>query len=174
VVFQNAVEGFFRVLPPLSARARERFGALGITPEGPFLPAYTSDQMQDLEEIAAEELFPALDRSHALRRVGELQVEGFAKTALGTALFALLRILGRRRSLERVTRSWRSANNYVETKVTEIEPDVVHIWVNYAGRNPEICLGILSAALEATNQRPRQATVFEAQFPSAVYRFDWR
>lgn len=174
VVFQNAVQAFFRVLPPITQRARERFLALGVRPEGPYLPAYTTDQMYALEEVAAEELFPQLGRSEALQRVGELQVGGFGSTALGTALFALLRILGRRRSLERITRSWRSANNCIEATVTEVEPDVVHIWVNYVGRNPEVCLGILNAALKATSQTPRQASVFQAEFPTAIYRFDWR
>ena len=151
LVFSATIGVLFRevlseqVTPPV----QERLKAVGIDLARTLDPAYPVRVFDDAMEVVAVHGMPELEKTAALRRIGELQVEAFSRTLLGKASFQFLRLLSHRRYLDRMTKSFRNANNYVEAKVEQVEPQVFRVWINDVGRFPEVFQGILTGASRA-------------------------
>jgi len=86
------------------------------------LPAYPAEKDEPLGDHHGDDALPALERDEALERLGEDFFRGFSSTLIGQALKAMMRVIGTRRSLQRMERNFRTGNNYMETRSPRSAP----------------------------------------------------
>lgn len=173
VVFGHSVEGLLRVLQSrMTTRCAERLLAAGLDPQR-LLPGYEAERFYRFLEIIADELFPGVARAEALRSIGRLQVDGFLTTVLGRAAFELFRIVGPKRMLGRLTRGWRSANNFVEASSKEVGPDRFEVWLRPVGPYPEVHRGILERALEVATRPGARVEILRRTDEEITFSVEW-
>jgi uncharacterized protein (TIGR02265 family) len=147
VVFGTSVEALVRVLgPTLTEPVRARFLALGVDLERPN-PAYPYETWLDALRLAMALKWPEAPLDEATYRMGRAIFESYGETVMGKALLQLVKVLGPRRGLERMTRNLRTTNNYSETRLTVVGPNQYHLWVNKVAF-PHYFRGLLEAGLE--------------------------
>jgi uncharacterized protein (TIGR02265 family) len=174
VVFEQTIEALFhrslsnRLTPPL----KEQLKAAGLNLDAKLLPAYPFDTWMTVLELTAKALHADLPIDQAMFRVGESFLDGYQETFLGRAVLGMIRVLGPRRTILRATQNFRSGNNYTETKITEVEPSVLDLWMNEVGPWPTFTAGIIHAALKATGAEPR-IEIRDHDGHACTYRVGW-
>jgi uncharacterized protein (TIGR02265 family) len=171
LIFSPTIEELFvkRLGPRLTPPIRDQLRGVGLDVNKPLLPAYSLPVFDAALEVVARSVFSELARAEAFRELGRLQVDAFAETLLGRASFQLLKLFSTPVFLTRLTRAWRNANNFIQTRLTESGPQTWEVWVNDVGRFPEVIQGILKAALERANHRV-EVEIGQREGPSCVYR----
>lgn len=134
--------------------------------------AYPAEKWAAATDLAARRLFPELHPSVAVSKVGELIVDAYGTTAVGGALLGLLKLLGPRRVANRVSRSFRSANNYAEDRVTEHGPQDFELWTNEL-HVPFLHQGVIRRALEIIGARSCTVEVIARDATGTTYRCRW-
>ena len=157
VVFEQTIEGLFvRALgPQLTPGFKQRLAAIGLDVDARLRPAYPFDVWMKSLEIAASELYPTQPTTEAMFKVGTHLIDGYKETFLGRAVLGMIRVLGPRRMLMRATQNFRSGNNYTESRVTDVDPHTLELWMNEVGPYPTFTAGIIHAALAATGVTPK-------------------
>ena len=118
VVFSPTFDALVRALgPTLSEPAKAHFKAAGVDFDARLVAAYPLETWLASMEIGSELLLPGETREKRFFNLGHRIVASFAETMIGLALVALMRVIGPRRALERMTRNLRAANNFTETSV---------------------------------------------------------
>jgi len=84
--------------------------------------AYDYPTWVKLQQLLVDLFYPSLPRDQAMRQLGQDYMKGLEQTLVGKAIFAMSRLSGTRKMLERMTRNVRSANNYMESEL-EQQPD---------------------------------------------------
>lgn len=118
------VEGLFRralktrLTPSLVAKLRER----GLELDKPLQPAYPAERCAEWIRLVAE-LYPPLSEREATYQVGRANMDGYVQTVLGRAVVQVLKVIGPKRTLPRLGRSFRTGTNYMQVDVREVLPD---------------------------------------------------
>jgi uncharacterized protein (TIGR02265 family) len=173
LIFDNAVDGLFRALsgrmtPALIDRLRD----VGLDLKGKRKPGYTLEEWRAILRVTREELFPGLAAAIGYRRLGELFIDGYMQTVLGSAVAGLLRLLGPKRTLVRATQNFRSANNYTETKLTELGPNHFELWMNEVD-NPDFTMGIILRGIVVAGGKDGSVRVISHDAQSCVFDVTW-
>ncbi len=171
MVFAHSVEALFQhaLGDKLTPKARARLRMRGLDLERP-KPSYGWAEFHEWVRIAAQEVHPELAIDGALEQVGMTVLEGFEKTLLGKAVVALGKVFGPKRTLGRMTENFRSTNNYVETRLTELGNNSYDLWINDVGGVPAYYRGIMKAVM--TLAGVKNVAVEERPEPgSAAYTF---
>ncbi|MBS2032984.1 MAG: DUF2378 family protein [Deltaproteobacteria bacterium] len=150
LVFTPTIEELFvRLLgAQLTPDIRRELREVGLDIDAKLLPAYPVRVLDAAMDVVVRRVFSHLPREVAFAKLGEMQLDAFAQTLLGRAAFQFMRLLSVERFLDRLTRGWRNANNFMEARVTRVEPDVFDVWVNDVGQYPEVIGAIMRRALE--------------------------
>jgi len=172
LVWKHTVEGLVRMgKPRATPRWKQRLKDAGLDVEAPVAAVYTRDQWRSFIFISAEELFEGEPdaRFHAM---GHAFIEEYAQTFLGRAVAAVLKIIGPKRALERMTKSLRSGNNYSETRTTFLGPARAEFWLNETLGAPSYICGALEAVL-ATAGAKATVRVAKVEGTSATFDIVW-
>ena len=175
VVFGHTFAAVVERLPPgtLTPKVKAELQAVGFDPDRKQLVAYPQDVWVKFTYILSRALFPHLEEAQAHRRFGERLIEGYAQTTMGKAVMALLRIIGPRRGLTRTAKSFRSGNNYFETRFEEVGPNTFHWWVNETGTHPQMLAGMVSAAMKDMGVAAPLVEHLDTPGPGRTYRVGW-
>lgn len=157
VFFNHTVAAMFlEAFPPASvpglvAGYRER----GLDVERPLLPAYAVPVWRACLELQRRAVFPDDSLEEASRKQGVRYTDAYLeRTLLGGALLAMLRVLGPRRAMERMTRNFRSGNNFSEATFTVTGPDTGTLWLNdIFSASPHYIVGMLEQGLHRMGSR---------------------
>lgn len=173
LIFAQTFEGLLRSLsgklsPQLVAGLRER----GLDPGATLLPAYPQRVWIEVLSFVARELHPGLPLEAAVAAVGRSFMDGYAETMVGRAMVAMTRLLGPRRTLERVNRQFRTGNNFTETRLTLVSGTEYHLWVNEV-RLAGWYVGILSRGLELAGGKAVQVELHQRDEPGGTFRVKW-
>ncbi len=143
--FAHVFEGLFMrgLKDHLDDRLKARLKEKGLDLSKPLDPAYPSHVLSDCIIVAAQTVYPSLPLDQALNAVGHAFFRGYTGTMLGQAMLQLLRLLGPRRTLERMQRNFRTGNNYMETRFKALGPQNVELWFNETRGIPAYFQGIL-------------------------------
>ena len=172
-VFASAVEGLYlralkgRITPEL-ARALH---ALGLDVDH-VLPAYALETWEHSLRVTCEQLFPEHKPEDAMAELGRLLIAGYQQTAIGKAIFPLMRILGPARVLARMSRNFQSGNNYTDTRVTQVTPSEALLWFNRVIQ-PAFYRGILEAGLTAAGAKELAVELGEREGEGFTFRIRW-
>lgn len=127
VVFGSAVEGMRKALgKQFTPALLEKFKAAGVDFDKAQV-AYTLDTWLMVIRTLAATLGSEIAEGDRYQHLGRLFMRGFVETPVGFAALAAGKVFGTRRTLMRMGRNFRTAANYVETEVTEVGPNEVHI-----------------------------------------------
>jgi len=170
VVFASSMEGMWRALQPPTPGEAEAFARAGIDGKR-FLPAYPLVQYTDLLDACGASRFGHLETLARFTEVGRLFMVGYEKTLVGQALIAVLRVLGPRRMLDRMTRNFRTANNYTEVTLEPVSPTQHVLRITHVTR-PGLFIGLLEKGL--TYAGAKQLSVMLLEHRDKVARFEIR
>jgi uncharacterized protein (TIGR02265 family) len=175
LVFSHTVEGLFtrglsgRVTPGLKEQLRKE----GLDLDRPLLPAYPLETWSRCMALAASTLYPGEPQEVALRKLGERMIEGYLETAMGRAMFGVLKLLGPQRTLGRMQKNFRSANNYTEVRISEVGPSEADLWMNEPGFMRFFMQGVLLAGLRGAGAPDVAVTLRHFDDATVTYRIAW-
>jgi uncharacterized protein (TIGR02265 family) len=175
LVFQHGVEGLFhvslkgRIPPALRARLKDA----GLDLARPLLPAYPRAAWNHFLQLTAEGLWPTEPPERAYHALGRELLMGYSRTLMGGAILRLLRLIGPRRTLDRMTQNFRSAGNYNLCSVKDLAPREVLFWLNEPTLHPAYVAGILDAVLELVGVKQRDIQVHQQDVDGCTYRVRW-
>ena len=175
LVFEHTLEGLFvralagRMTPAL----RERLRTVGVDLDRKLQPAYSFETWCSAVHVSARLLHADLPTDVALARLGESMVEGYRTTVLGRALFSVLQLMGPRRGVARAQQVFRSGNNYTQTRMTDLSPSSLELWMNEAGFIRAFTQGALLAGLRATGAAEPRVEVYAFTEADVTYRVSW-
>ena len=175
LIFAPAVEGLLRSLKPvLDASAKAKLKAAGLDPEAPVPPGVPLETWLKVITIASELVAPGTSFDEGSYRLGRRFIDGYAETLVGKALLAALRVLGPRRTLARMSRNFRSGNNFSDTTLSEPSPGDYRLWCNQVSY-PHWYRGVIEAGLEAAGAREVQVELYahDLSTKSATFRVRW-
>ncbi|HEX8822829.1 MAG TPA: DUF2378 family protein [Archangium sp.] len=175
LVFEHTVEGLFRfsLRTRLSSPAWQALREAGVDLSKPLLPAYPYETWRRGLEIAVGDLYPLLPRAEAWRHLGREVVNGMVHTLMGRAMVGVARLLGPLRSLRRLNNTLRSADNYVESRLTELSPTSCEVWLNEVMDQPSYYQGVLEASLGLAGARNVKTRVVARDGRGAVLHVEW-
>jgi uncharacterized protein (TIGR02265 family) len=172
-VFAQAFESLLRTCgTPPSAEVVLAFKKAGVDVDRPLQVAYPLPVYLDVVLAVRQLRYPQLSDAEAFHRLGRSFIERYSTTVMGKALMAMLKLMGPKRALSRLTQSFRTASNYVEATAREIGPGrhEVRIWpVRYA----DYYQGMLQAGLEAAGAKDLVVTTRSYEDEVAVYELRW-
>lgn len=142
--FDQAIEGLWlkAIADWITPSLRASLKTQGIDLDKPLLPGYPAQVVARCLKITATALFPGQDEDTALREVGRLFLLGYQQTLIGRAVIQVLRLIGPRRSLERMQTNFRSVN-YIKTRFTSLGPTSGELWINHVDEVPAYFAGII-------------------------------
>lgn len=174
LVFSQTVEGLLRAVgEDLDAPLKARLQRLGLDPTAPLLPAYPQAVFADALRAVAEALFPGEAAHEQEHRVGLRFMDGYAATFIGRAMVPMMRLIGPGRTLQRLSRQFRTGNNYSETKVSELGPGHYELWCSHVS-SPGWYEGLLERGLELAGGRDVRVHLTRHDGEGATFDITWR
>lgn len=130
LVFLQTFEGLVRAYGSrFNHELRTNFRLYGFDPER-LLPAYPQQTFVEVLRLISRELHPHEEPNTAIRLTAKGFLDGYDETLVGRAMLAAIRIIGPRRTLERLTRQFRTGNNFSDTRLTQLGPTEFELWCN--------------------------------------------
>ena len=172
VVFGQSMEGLYRALAPHTPQERAAFLKAGVTKEGHFDAAYSLETWMSVLDACGASRFAQLPELERFTEVGRLFFQGFQKTLIGSALMAMLKILGPRRTLERLTRNFRTANNFTVGTLESLAPNHHKVHINYTAR-PGFYLGLIESGCAHAGAKDLTVKVIETKDFATTYEVKW-
>jgi uncharacterized protein (TIGR02265 family) len=178
VVFAHTLEGLFlqALGDRLPQEARAQLAREGLDLSRKLAPAYPQEDFSRWVALAARAVSPDLSPEAALAHAGEELVRGYERTLMGKAVLALVRLVGPRRALERMTRTLRSGNNYLDTRLSDWREGGCTLWVNETGGIPAFFVGLFERLLLTAGAREARVEVVPqpAGTAGALFRIHWQ
>ncbi len=171
VVFSSVFESCVRLLQRNEPEALSAVREAGVNVDK-LQAAYPADTWRTVSRLAAKALFPDAAPDQADYLLGQQFMEQYAQTIIGGALMATLRLIGPRRAFTRVSRSFRTSNNYMEDRVTERGPNDYELWLNEP-LVPHVNRGVLQATLTAIGAKGCSVEVVAVDAEGVTYRCRW-
>lgn len=176
IEFEQAADGLFRgALDAYSDPALvQKLNAHGLDLTRKLQPAYPAADFYRWVRIAAEHRFPDVSGTEAVREVGKLAVRrGLQSTVIGRAVLVSLKLLGIRRALLRIGRSFRSGNNYIEASVEELGPTALSIRLGPLVGPKEYFEGVLEEGPRVLGAKTSRVQALRVEGEHHVFRVDW-
>lgn len=152
LIFVQTFEGLTRAYGSrFTPELLTNFRLYGFDPER-LLPAYPQKTFIEVVRLIARALNPGLEENEAIRAVGRGFIDGYDETLVGRAMLGMIRLIGPRRTLERLTRQFRTGNNFSDTRLMQKGPTEYELWCNEV-RLPGWYQGIISRGLEVAGSR---------------------
>lgn len=126
----------------------------------------------EARNAAAASRFPQLPEFERYSQLGRLFMHGYARTSVGSALLSLLRVVGPERAVQRMTRNFRTANDFTEVEVLPLASTGALLRVRHVER-PGFVHGVLAAALEATEAAKLSVNFISNEGSAATFEVRW-
>lgn len=171
VAFSSLMQSLEKILRPLDAPTMERVRAMGIDFDK-LLPAYPVETWYAGVELAMSRFDPSLTPEQKQNHFGVRLVEVYGDTLVGKAMYAMMRIIGPERSIQRATRSFRTATNFLDTSYVVHGPRDWELTMNevvFPHRYP----GFFEKALSVAGAKNVKVELTGLTDTHATYRSRW-
>ena len=150
LIFSGSIEALMKVVAAhkLSAETMKALAAMRMGPGFKIEPAYPARDWAKAVKLIGAELFPGLPPDEQHRQLGKATVLQFADSLMGRAMFAAAKVIGARRSLERMSHNLRTGANFIETRFTVIDDRTQELWINDVSEVPGFYAGMLIAGAD--------------------------
>jgi len=173
LIFAQTFEGLFRAVSrQLDERLAAELREVGVDPRVELKPTYPLAVFHDTLKLLGARLFPGESPDEQLRRIGRQFMDGYALTMVGRAMVGMMRVLGPKRTLERLSRQFRTGNNFSETRVREVGQGHCELWCNQVAL-PAWYEGIIARGLEFAGARDVEVGVIHKDAEGATFRVRW-
>jgi uncharacterized protein (TIGR02265 family) len=173
LIFSQTFEGIFRALGPrLDATLSARLNELGVDPARPLRPAYPLPVFRDVLRAVGAAAHPGLDEEARDQQLGREFMEGYSQTMVGRAMVAMMKVIGPRRTLERLSRQFRTGNNFSETSLTELAATEFELWCNQV-TVVGWYVGLIERGLEMAGAQHPRAQLIRRDEAGATFRVTW-
>ncbi len=173
VVFGHSMSALLeRCAGELTDEKWAELAALGVS-RTTLLPAYEFELWCRALEFLARATHPDLEVGEAELALGREFIEKYANTLIGTALFALLRLLGTRRTIQRLTRSFRTGTSFTQIDISEETPTGCLLRFNIVEPRGRMTEGVLSKGLEKAGIPDVKVKLESLEGETATYRVQW-
>lgn len=171
LIFSGSIDALMKVvaLHPLSPEATKALAALRMGPGFKVEPAYPAEDWARAVKIIGADLYPLEKPDDQHRLVGRATVLQFAESLMGRAMFAAARVIGARRSLERMTHNLRTGANFIETRFTVLDERTQEFWINDVCDVPGFYAGLISAGADFMQGWSDQIEIKAREGPSCLY-----
>jgi uncharacterized protein (TIGR02265 family) len=175
LIFDHTVESLLRTLErPISPEQIKGLDALGIDLSKPLLPAYPLEVYTALIGFIGRQRWPGLPQEEADFEVGRTFIEAYTtQSVMGKAVKGLIRVIGPHRAIERMSRTFRTANNYTETRLQRLGPTSYELWFNFALRAGYF-RGMLHATLAVCGVKQIEVKTVASQGPEVTFHVSWQ
>jgi uncharacterized protein (TIGR02265 family) len=136
-------------------------------------PAYPVEDVFAVCRTLLPRLWPELSTFDAEVQLGICFMQGYTQTLMGGAMVKLMRLIGPRRSLERMQANFRGGGNYIETRFTSLGPTLVELWFNDTSGMPGFYLGVVEEGGRMVNAKNLKVTAVPDVPPASVLRVSW-
>jgi uncharacterized protein (TIGR02265 family) len=172
--FEQVIDGLWNkgLSGRLSPELREGLKRLGLDLSKKLDPAYPAEQMRDWIRLTAQTLYPGLPADEAQHKLGCESFRGFTTGGVGAAMREMLRAVGTKRALERMQNNLRTGNNYMETRVRELGPNELELWLKDANGVPAYYAGMIDEGARATGVADVRTT-WSLDGDACTYRVVW-
>lgn len=142
--FSHAIEALFvRGLGArLTPEVKQRIAKHGVVLER-MPPAYPIRQVVDACRAILPLLYPRLSEDEGFRQLGVSFMQGYAETLVGRAMVQMMKLIGPRRTLERMQKNFRTGGNYLETRFKVRSPNSVELWISDCTEMPGFYVGMI-------------------------------
>lgn len=151
VFFSHTVAAMFVQAFPVAQfpGLEARYRAVGLDLSTKLLPAYSYEIWRACLEAQREVVFPGEPLDRASHQQGAKYVAAyFDGTVIGAPLKGLLRLIGPRRALDRMSRNFKTANNFSEVSLTARGENEGDLLVNDVfSASPHYIVGMLEHGL---------------------------
>lgn len=148
LVFGPTFEALTRALGSrLTQDARARYRELGVDFDHPLRPAYPFETWVKAMDLGSQLVMPNAAEVERHAAMGRRMVDSYGETLVGKALLTAMRVIGPKRTLERMARNLRTANNYTETKLTVSADGQYVLWCSRVASTAFYC-GMLARGVE--------------------------
>jgi uncharacterized protein (TIGR02265 family) len=172
VIFPAQAEGLLRGLgADVSPALKARLKALELDPDKAFPPAWPAERLRAWLDAASEDIYGEFPRDEAHRRLGRRFIDGWQRTLIGAASAQFLKVIGPRRTLERLARAFRTSDNFSETAVT-FPGDTVGMLTVKSQSLPHYIAGILDGGLAMVGVKGR-VSIERVEGDEMVFRVEW-
>ena len=174
IVFSTMIDSYLNGLGPLvTPRTLEELKAAGLKLEK-LPPAFPERQMLQFVEIFARNAWPLEQRPEQLRRLGVHAIKGWQSTMLGSALSALMRVLGPKRSLPQLGKALKTSNNFSEAVTQLLGEKEALVTVNDVQGIPTYWQGVFEAGLQILHLEGKVTIERLLPGPDATFRLTWK
>jgi uncharacterized protein (TIGR02265 family) len=174
LAFASMVEGLRRAMGTLDERTHRKFEELGLPMRGKMEQTYPRDLWVRVCLFAGQQLNPTFSPEQQRVALGRRFVQGYAETLVGKALLAAMRVLGPKRALARLERSFRTGNNYSRVTFRETEGGGIELDV-LGAPYPEWYEGMVYESLVVTGAKDIEVKAVKFQPPElTTYRVSFR
>ena len=88
-------------------------------------------------------------------------------------MFGVLKVIGPKKALARMERNFRSGNNYLRTRFTELGPREVELWFSHLHGQPGFSGGIIRAGGQLIGAKDLRVEVVRVEGDAGVFRVTW-
>jgi uncharacterized protein (TIGR02265 family) len=174
VVFENTVRALLDAVGGrLTPAAREELRVAGLDLSRPLLPAYPAAQWAKQLHIVARAVFPDASPSEGLRQLGWHVIGGWRRTLVGRAAESMAKLVGPRRTLQRLSHHLRSSDNFCETRFTARGERDVELWVSEVLGMPTYFQGIVEHVVEGSGGKAVLVELVREDGPACVFHVRW-
>jgi uncharacterized protein (TIGR02265 family) len=174
LVFQQTIEGLFvralatQMTPALKGLLRNE----GLNLDAALDPGYPSHKFTGWVQLTAKHLFPHMPQSEGVRELGKLFFKGYVGTFIGQAMFKMMKIIGAKRTLQRMERNFRTGNNFISVRFEDCGPR--HVKLHFADVNgmPTFYQGVILEG-SASVAQGTQVLVELQPNDSVTYNITW-
>jgi uncharacterized protein (TIGR02265 family) len=123
--------------------------------------------------VLARHLFADDSAEQGFQKIGMRLVAGYFETLIGKPLLVLLRLMGLRRTLGRMSQNFRTSNNYIESELVELGTNHFLLWMNEVGPVRYTVTGVLAQGLSITSRAHVSVQIAQANEVGTVYEIRW-
>lgn len=174
VVFEHTIDSVIRLLDrPIPPAQVAGLDALGIDLSKPLLPAYPAATHAALLDFVVQQRFPNMPREQGQFEAGRAFIHHYTQTLIGRAIRGLLWTIGPHRNIERMSRTFRTANNFTETRLQRLGPASYELWFNYVSR-PHYYRGIVHETLALGAVKALEVRLAATQGDEVTFHVTWQ
>jgi uncharacterized protein (TIGR02265 family) len=159
---------------PIKPEQIKALDALGVDLSKPLLPAYPIEVYSALIGFIGRQRFPGMPEEQADFEVGRAFIQAYTtQTMMGKAIKGVLRVVGPHRAIERMNRTFRSANNYTETRLQRLGPASYELWFNFVLR-PGYFRGMVHETIALCGVEQIDVKPVASQGPEVTFHVSWQ
>lgn len=177
LVFGTTLEGLYQrglkgKLPPTLVA---HLAGMGLDVTKPLLPAYPRALVNAAIAHTAKTLYPGVPMTDAMYRVGQHVTSGLRATTIGSATLAVVRLIGPRRTMQRLARTFRSTNNYMNVALRELTPSAFELDLEPSNEYPSYMQAVMEDMLTIAGATELRVVVAEHDKVKerCTYRISW-